>query len=78
MLNKAFTNKAFTAQIPSPQCLPCLNFSPIPYYFSIVFLHVDESQSQCMKSYFPSQKNAQIAVPILPLRDAHVCTRLLD
>jgi hypothetical protein len=40
----------------------------IPFPFSIVFCG-DESQSQCMKSHFPSQiKNKQIPVPFYPFR----------
>ncbi len=35
--------------------MPCLAQILIPFPFSIAFF-VDESQSQCMKSYFPSQK----------------------
>ena len=41
------------AQIPSSQCLSCSNFNPIPIFYCFF---VDESQSQCMKSHFPSQK----------------------
>ncbi len=44
-----------TAQIPLSQCRPCSNLSPIPIFYCF---SVDESQSQCMKSHFPSQKLA--------------------
>ncbi len=43
------------AQIPLSLCLPCSNLIPIPIFYCFL---VDESQSQCMKSHFPSQKLA--------------------
>ena len=54
------------AQIPWSLCLSCSNLNPIPIFYRFF---VDESQSQCMKSHFPSKKNGQIPVPILPLQD---------
>ena len=41
------------AQIPSSQWLFCSNLNPIPIFYCFF---ADESQSQCMKSHFPTQK----------------------
>ncbi len=54
-----------TAQIPSSQCLSCSNFNPIPIFYCFF---VDESQSQCMKSHFPSQKMGKSQFPFYPFR----------
>ncbi len=55
-----------TAQIPSWLCLSCSNLNPIPIFYCFF---VDESQSQCMKSHFPSQKMGTSQFPFLPLQD---------
>ncbi len=44
----------------------CLAQILIPFPFSIFF--VDESQSQCMKSHFPSQKMGKSQFPFYPFR----------
>ena len=41
------------AQIPSSQWLSCSNLNPIPIFYCFF---ADESQSQCMKSHFPTEK----------------------
>ncbi len=55
-----------TAQIPSSLCLSCSNLNPIPIFYCFF---VDESQSQCMKSHFPSQKMGKSQFPFYPLQD---------
>ncbi len=54
-----------TAQIPSSLCLSCSNLNPIPIFYCFF---VDESQSQCMKSHFPSQKMGKSQFPFYPFR----------
>ena len=54
-----------TAQIPSWLCLSCSNLNPIPIFYCFF---VDESQSQCMKSHFPSQKMGKSQFPFYPFR----------
>ncbi len=54
-----------TAQIPSSLCLSCSNLNPIPIFYCFF---VDESQSQCMKSHFPSQKIGKSQFPFYPFR----------
>ncbi len=54
-----------TAQIPSSLCLSCSNLNLIPIFYCFF---VDESQSQCMKSHFPSQKMGKSQFPFYPFR----------
>ncbi len=54
-----------TAQIPSSLCLSCSNLNPIPIFYCFF---VDESQSQGMKSHFPSQKMGKSQFPFYPFR----------
>ncbi len=54
-----------TAQIPSSLCRSCSNLNPIPIFYCFF---VDESQSQCMKSHFPSQKMDKSQFPFYPFR----------
>ena len=54
-----------TAQIPSSLCLSCSNLNPIPIFYCFF---VDESQSQCIKSHFPSQKMGKSQFPFYPFR----------
>ena len=54
-----------TAQISLSQCLPCSDLSPIPIFYCFL---VVESQSQCMKSHFPSQKIGKSQFPFYPFR----------
>ena len=58
-----------TAQITSSQCLTCPNLRPIRIFYC--FFVVDEFQSQCIKSHFPSQKKANPSSH-LPLQDLHL------
>ncbi len=54
-----------TAQIPSSLCRSCSNLNPIPIFYCFF---VDASQSQCMKSHFPSQKMDKSQFPFYPFR----------
>ncbi len=58
-----------TAQIPLSQCLPCSNLSPIPIFYCFF---VDESQSQSMKSHFPSQEMGKSQFPFYPFRSLYI------
>ena len=61
-----------TAQIPLSQCLPCSNLCPIPIFYCFF---VDESQSQCMKSHFPSQKWANPSSHFTPSGPSQLCSQ---
>ena len=49
------------AQIPSSQWVSCLNYNPI-------FFFADESQSQGIRSFFPSRKISKTQFPFYHLR----------
>ena len=53
------------AQIPSSQWLSCSNLNPIPIFYCFF---ADESQSQCMKSHFPTQKISKSQFPFYLFR----------
>ncbi len=63
-----------TLQIPSWLCLSCSNLNPIPIFYCFF---VDESQSQCMKSHFPSQKMGKSQFPFYPFRTLYKAFRSL-